>query len=111
MIRFAPLTSRSAAMSVKREQWTKRMRAWERSGQTRAAFCRSRGLNVHTFDYWRRALRSASTALVPVVVSKEVAPSVVDAVIEVMLPDGIRLRVPRGSEAQVGAIVSALRAC
>jgi hypothetical protein len=98
-------------MSVKRDQWLKRMRAWERSGQTRAAFCRSRGLNVHTFDYWRRALRRASTALVPVVVAQEAAHPAADAVIEVMLADGIRLRVPPGSEAQVGAIVSALRAC
>ena len=98
-------------MSSKREQWVKRMRAWERSGQTRAAFCRLRGLNLHTFDYWRRVLRERSTALVPVVLPQAVAGSVVDVVIEVMLPDGIRLRVPRGSEAQVGAIVSALRAC
>lgn len=38
-------------MSIKREQWVKRLRSWERSGQTRAAFCRARGLNLHTFDY------------------------------------------------------------
>lgn len=50
-------------MSIKCEQWVKRMRSWERSGQTRSAFCRSRGLNLHTFDYWRRALRSTSTEL------------------------------------------------
>ena len=99
-------------MSIKREQWVKRLRSWERSGQTRAAFCRLRGLNLHMFDYWRRALRSASTALVPVVVApREAARPVFDAVIEVVLPDGIRLRVPPGSEAQVGAVVSALRAC
>ena len=96
-------------MSIKREQWVKRMRAWERSGQTRAAFCRSRGLNLHTFDYWRRALREASTALVPVVVETQqsAAPS---TVIEVLLPDGVRVRVPSGCEAaQVASLVSALR--
>lgn len=99
-------------MSIKREQWVKRLQSWERSGQTRAAFCRSRGLNLHTFDYWRRALRSASTALVPVVVTpRDDARSRCEAAIEVMLPDGIRLRVPRGCEAQVSSLVSALRAC
>ncbi len=98
-------------MSIKREQWAKRMRAWERSGQTRAAFCRSRGLNLNTFDYWRRALRSTSTALVPVVVAPTVDTQSVAAVIEVVLPDGLRVRVPPGCEAQVGAVVSALRTC
>lgn len=99
-------------MSIKREQWAKRMRSWERSGLTRVAFCRARGLSLHTFDYWRRALRSTSTALVPVVVSaRETAQPVVSIVIEVVLPDGIRLRVPSGCEAQAGALVSVLRAC
>lgn len=99
-------------MSIKRGQWVKRLRSWERSGQTRAAFCRARGLNLHTFDYWRRALRSASTALVPVVVApREAARLSCEAAIEVVLPDGIRLRVPPGCEGQVGALVSALRRC
>lgn len=99
-------------MSSKREQWMRRIRAWERGGQTRAAFCRSRGLNVNTFDYWRRALRSTSTALVPVVVTwQAVVGPVSDPVIEVVLPDGLRLRIPPGCEAQVGAVVSALRTC
>ena len=96
-------------MSSKREQWVKRMRSWEGSGQTRAEFCRLRGLNVHTFDYWRRALRSA-TALVPVVVEAGLA--VTASVIEVVMPDGVRVRVPAGCDAgQIGAVVSALRAC
>lgn len=98
-------------MSIKREQWAKRMRAWERSGLTRAAFCRSRGLKLHTFDYWRRELREASSALVPVVVESQqaAAPS---TVIEVLLPDGVRVRAPSGCEAaRVASLVSALRAC
>ena len=96
-------------MSNKRAQWTKWMRTWERSGQTRTAFCRSRGLNLPTFDYWRRVLRATSTELVPVVVagSSQVTPA-----IEVVLPDGICVRVPAGCDvAQVGALVSVLRAC
>lgn len=97
-------------MTIKREQWMKRMRSWERSGLTRAAFCRSRGLNLHTFDYWRRTLRGGSTALVPVVVApREATRSVCNALIEVVLPDGIRLRVPSGCEGQVSARCSTRR--
>jgi hypothetical protein len=100
-------------MSIKRQQWAKRMQAWERSGQPRAAFCRSRGLNLHTFDYWRRVLRAPSTALVPVVVTARRAEAVaMPPVVEVVLPDGIRVRVPTGFEAaQVATLVSALRGC
>ena len=97
-------------MSSKRAQWVKRLQAWERSGQTRAAFCRAQRLNLSTFDYWRRVVRGASTALVPVVVTSPSA--AMESVIEVVLPDGVRLRVPSGCEVtRVRALVMALRAC
>jgi transposase-like protein len=94
-------------MSTKRDLWIKRMQAWERSGQTRAAFCRARGVNRHTFDYWRRLLREASGALVPVVVD-----DMVSAAIQIALPNGVRLQIAVGTDAaQVGKLVAVLRSC
>lgn len=104
-------------MSSKRAQWAKRMQAWARSRQSRVEFCRTRGLNTHTFDYWRRVLRAVSTpsslppasrALVPVVVSGLGG----SPAIEIALPNGIRLRVPNGAEvAQVRDLAQALLPC
>lgn len=95
-------------MADKRSIWIKRVQAWERSGQTRAQFCAARRLNVHTFDYWRRALRESSAALVPVVV----APTPATSPVEVVLANGIRLQVPAGSDlASLRSLIDVLHAC
>lgn len=95
-------------MTDKHAVWTKRIQAWKRSGLSRAAFCATKRLNVHTFDYWRRALRPAS-ALVPVMV----APSAAAAdPVEVLLPNGIRLQMPLGGDPEsLRSLVAVLRAC
>lgn len=46
----------------KRALWTRRVRAFEASGQTRRAYCERRGLAVGSLDYWRRRLSSSSEA-------------------------------------------------
>jgi transposase-like protein len=75
----------------KRDTWAKRMRAWERSGRSRRAWCESNGVNLHTFDYWRRQLRS-EPGLLPLVVEPvvEAAP----AQVEIVLANGVVLRMP-----------------
>ena len=93
-------------MSSKRVQWAKRVRAWEQSGQTRAVFCRTHGLNPATLDYWRRMLREASRALVPVVVNGAGA-----MLVEIALPNGLRLRMADADVAQARAWVEALSGC
>ena len=93
-------------MASKRMQWAKRVQAWERSGQTRVAFCRAHGLSPGMFDYWRRRLREPSRALVPVTVSGATA-----VPIEVALPNGIRLRMSVTDVAQARAWVEALGGC
>jgi len=99
-----------------RDIWSGRMASWERSGLSRRAWCNRSGVNVHTFDYWRRRLREAPTPrkrkarteLVPIRVS---APSAA-APVELVLPSGVCLRVSSGADvAQVAALVRALVAC
>lgn len=102
----------------KREVWIRRMAAWTRSGLSRRAWCGKHGLNVHTFDYWRRRLRaepkprrgrrSTGKGLVPIVV----APALAVAAVELRLPDGLQLSIPPGADpAQVAALIRALQEC
>lgn len=106
-------------MTKKAQQWSERIAAWQRSGQTRAAFCQTHGLNRNTFDYWRRRLpdaqvaakpaarRRRNRALVPVAVAGGTP-----ALAEIALADGLRLRVALDADpAQVAALVRALAAC
>ena len=93
-------------MASKRMQWARRMQAWKRSGQTRVAFCRAHGLSPATFDYWRRLLRQPSRALVPVLVGGAAAMPV-----EIVLLNGLRLRMAATAVTQAGAWVEALRGC
>lgn len=56
--------SRSQLPATSRARiWQEHIAAWEGSGQTRAAYCRQHGLNLHTFAYWRRRLREDPCAL------------------------------------------------
>lgn len=78
--------------------WTRQVRAFEGSGQTRRAYCERRGLGVGSLDYWRRKLSSASisaavvSVFVPLTVS--VAPAPTDALI-LECAGGSRLKLPR----------------
>ena len=101
------------AESGKQEIWVERLASWSHSGLNRRAWCGKQGLNVHTFDYWRRRLRDAPalrkrTSLVPIVLTAPVA----SVPLELLLPGGICLRVPSGADvAQAAALVRALGAC
>jgi len=77
----------------KEKQWAKRMRAFERSGLSRRAWCAQEKVPLSTLDYWRRRLRlrEAEPALVPVVV--DAAPKAPH--IEIALGD-VQLRLPSG---------------
>lgn len=104
------------AESGKQAIWATRISSWSRSGLSRRAWCDRHGVNVHTFDYWRRRLREgpvprkrrARTALVPIAV----AAAAPEAPLELVLPSGIRLRVPSDADvARVTELVRALGAC
>jgi hypothetical protein len=44
-----------------REFWTEKVRKWQRSGKTQAAFCRVEGLNPNSFHGWKQALLSGKS--------------------------------------------------
>ena len=83
--------------------WSKRVRAFERSGLRRRAWCDRHGVALATLDYWRHRLRAAvpmSQSLVPIVVTN--APSLrstsAPGVIELEFA-GVRMRADAGVDA------------
>jgi transposase-like protein len=96
-----------------REQfWREVIAAWPKSRKSISAFCLERGLSEASFYHWRRTLRqrdlapvaASSPTLVPVRV-------LAGTMLEIVLPTGLMVRVPVGTEASVVAgLVVALRA-
>ena len=89
------------------ERWRTTFVMWRSSGLSVAVFCRSRDINLSSFYRWRKILddlgRPAATrprpdpqppqSFVPVRV-------IPDAVVEVILPSGLHLRVPLSADVQ-----------
>lgn len=99
-------------------KWEEILTSWRRSGQTGRAFCRAQGLREPAFYFWKRQLRlrpalrartktppppgpaSVSTPTwLPVRVSPLRLSADADA-LELRLPSGHVLRVPRGFDAE-----------
>ena len=79
--------------------WSKRMRAFDRSGLTRRAWCLQEVVSLSSLDYWRRRLRTEGEkpALVPIVVAEHsVSPK--QGVVEIDVA-GLRLRADSGLDA------------
>lgn len=98
---------------VDRDQfWRETIAAWKSSGQTITAFCAARGLAEATFYVKRRALtRLDPTRPIPPAGPTFAAVRVIpDPTVEVLVPGGVILRVPAGTDpAAVARLVLALR--
>lgn len=74
------------------------LRAWSASGMSRAAYCRAQGLKYSTFMSWCKAERqqdgSSEVRGHFVVLPSEAVTNELGQVLEVHLPNGIRLRIP-----------------
>ena len=46
------------------EFWSNHAAAFQRSGLTRERYCRQHNLKIYSLDYWRKKLKSSSTAVV-----------------------------------------------
>lgn len=100
--------------------WARRVAAFERSEQTRGAWCAEQGVNANTLDYWRRKLKLGSTALVPIVIEPAARVTPVDrsnavggaALVEIALPNGTQIRVLPGTDALwLASLLQSLRTC
>ena len=94
------------------QSWRERIAAWEKSGQSARAFCAYHRLQEASLYSWRRTLRERSRERpvakeLPSFVPLRVVP---DAIVEIVLPSGLVVRVPAAAEAAaVVALVTALR--
>ena len=90
--------------------WRNTIAAWNKSGQTIRDFCSRRRLSEASFYAWRRELdkrdhstTARSVKFVPVQLRAE-------SVLEIVLPDGLVVRMPPAVDATVvAALVAALR--
>lgn len=81
---------------ARRDCWQSQIEAWQSSGQSQQAFCRTHDLNYPQFGYWRRKFQQ-STAPSPTEASSgfvAVLPTAVAAAggLSLLLPSGIELR-------------------
>jgi hypothetical protein len=106
------MSRRRREYSEREQFWRDAVAEWRKSGLSVRAFCSGRSLHEASFYGWRRTLRDRdkqrSTARGrPTLVPLRVVPS---AVLEVVLPTGLIVRVPAGAEASaVATLVAALR--
>jgi hypothetical protein len=110
------------AKTEKERAWTQRMGEWARSGMSRRAWCAANEVSVHTFDYWRRRLRTRTVSkspprqphqrLVPVIVKSATVASESATAVEIALPSGIALRAATTVEARwLATLVREIEAC
>ena len=71
-------------------QWQGILRQWERSGKSKAAFCRERNLSQWSFHYWAKRLKE-----------RQAAGSGGFIRVEAKATSGIRLRLPSGLEIEL----------
>jgi len=87
--------------------WRQRLQRFERSGLSAVAFCAKEGVSVPSFYAWRRRLLrppiETAARLVPVRLFPAAAP------VEILLPDGLVLRLAAGCDLDfVRALVATL---
>ena len=112
-----------------RDEWCKRVARWQRSGLTAREFAEQAGLNAHTLTFWKlrlgRERREAAptpdaikprapqpAAFVEFVTGTAPATSppmkLAAECLEVLLADGVRIRVPRSADKAAVAVVASL---
>ncbi len=72
---------------------------WESSTENREAFCKSRGISLATFSYWRTQYRSAQRSIEGFTEIKPVTSSS----ISIIYPNGVQVNLP-SSEASMTTI-------
>lgn len=109
-------------MTERGRHWQQVIEECRKSGLTQAEFCRRRGLNGVTFAWWKRQLRSTSTALPerpprPAKASDgfievRVADASTEPPYEVMLASGRWIRVPSRFDPQtLSRLIAAVESC
>jgi hypothetical protein len=107
------MVGRMASAAQRAKHWGGLVAEWQRSGVSTREFCERRGVKLGTFSWWRQELARRGHGRQPRVEMVEVGtPVVADRAVEVVLPNGIRLRVPVGFERRsLEELLGVVRAC
>ena len=91
-----------------RRQWQQHLEAWRASGQTQVSYCRAHGLSRYAFHYWKQNLgEEGGNGFVEL--SRSVTPQP-GSVVEILMEDPVRVRVPQGVSAeQLRAVLRAVQ--
>src|SRR3954467_4012503 len=94
----------------KAEEWSERIAAQQRSGITVKQFCKERGLTEYSFYAWRKRLQEAGPVFALVERSARRPARPTEAVLELVLATGARLRIGTGADAAtLRTVLDALR--
>lgn len=112
--------------AVKLELWRRRLREFQRGTETVAAFCRRVGVSAATFYLWRRRVslltaersgrqpsgrsisNSNGTAVPPLSFLPVQVTDQPPSMIEVLLTDGTRVRVPSGDRESLQVVLDVI---
>jgi len=83
----------------RRRYWSKLVAKQEASGQKARPFCRERGIPEYSFYKWRRRLRQADTVQFALLETAPATVAIPESALELMLPNGERLRIANGVDA------------
>jgi hypothetical protein len=85
-------TSRGTALRL---QWQQHLEGWRSSRTTQIAYCMKHGLSRHAFQYWKHQLdHIGHNRFVEVKQSTALGSKIP---IEILLAEGVRIRVPLGA--------------
>jgi hypothetical protein len=88
-----------------REQWMRHVSAWNQSGVSQSAYCRTHGLVLGTFHAWVGRVKRmgveapAPLTMVPVVVQPDVDHAQLSSRLSLQHHSGWQLQLPAGTEA------------
>jgi transposase len=71
-------------MQSKQSQWSAHVQGWQASGVSQAGYCRTHGLSLASFGYWRRKLAGEAPPVPAALLPIYVAPAVQDARVAAM---------------------------
>src|ERR1044071_2346489 len=95
----------------KLNQWRERIHEQERSGLSVKYFCKERGLTECSFYAWRKRLRKKEPVRFALVERAALQESAREALLELVLANGARLRIGTGVDSStLRTVLEALRA-
>jgi transposase len=81
-----------------KRQWQQHLKAWRASGESQVAYCRAHGLSRYAFQYWKQNVaEEGSNGFVELSQSATPQPG---SVVEILIGDPVRVRVPQGVSAE-----------